>query len=166
MNRFIIVSGSVVTCFFTYAVFAFTEPTGVPPQNNVLPPITVGSGRQVKNGDLTLQNMKASSITLGEDTRTTWLDAASACAWEGWKCDCKNDGSTGASIALTMGVQCVSGRLTDMKIVSVQISSKEKSCSAMAPSPCKQAIYAYKNVPADDGDTILDVVANLWDKWF
>ena len=166
MNRFIILCGSLVACSFAYAAFAFTEPTGIPPQNNVPPPITVGSGRQVKSGDLTLQNMKASSITLGEDTRTTWLDAASACAWEGWKCDCKNDGSTGASIALTMGVQCTSGRLTDMKIVSLQISSKGKSCSGTAPSPCKQTIYAYKNVSVDDGGTILNAVTNLWDKWF
>ena len=166
MNRILIASGSLTACFFAYAVFAFTEPTGVPPQNNVPSPITVGSGRQVKSGDLTVQNIKASSITLGEDTRTTWLDAASACAWEGWKCDCKNDGSTGASIALTMGVQCLSGRLTDMKIVSVQISSKGKSCSATAPSPCKQAIYSYVNAPAESGGTILNVVTNLWDKWF
>ncbi len=166
MNRFIFVGGSVAVFFFAYAAFAFTEPTGVPPQNNVPPPITVGSGRQVKAGDLTVQNIKASSITLGEDTRTTWLDAASACAWDGWKCDCKNDGSSGASIALTMGVQCTSGRLTDMKIVSIQISTKEKKCSATAPAPCKQIIYSYANASGDSGETVLDVISNLWDKWF
>lgn len=143
---------------------AFTEPTGAPPLNNAPAPLNVGAGRQTKNGDITLQNIKASSITLGESTRTSWLDAASACKWEGWKCDCRSDGSSGASIALTIGMQCSGGQLQDMEVVDLQISSKQKSCAVTAPAPCKQALYIYKNPAGDAGETTLDKVRNITTK--
>lgn len=163
MNRFITVIISIGCAIFgAYAVFAFTEPTGTPPLNNAPAPLTVGSGRQVKGGDLTVMNMKASSITLGEDTRTTWLEAGSACAWEGWKCGCQSDGSSGASLALTIGTECKSGRLTDMKIVSMAISSKGKSCGAAAPPPCTPSLYKYQNAGGSQGSTFLDDVSCLW----
>jgi hypothetical protein len=137
-------------------VLAFTEPAQPPPQGNVPPPITVGPGRQSKAGDITVQNLKASSITLGEDTRTTWLDALGACAWEGWKCDCQNNNSSGSSVALTVGIQCQGGQLRDMRIVDLQISSKTKSCPSKAPAPCAASLYKYKNDKAADGDKWYD----------
>lgn len=125
-----------------YAAFAFTEPTGTPPLNNAPAPITAGAGRQVKTGDLTVNNLKASSITLGEETRASWLDAGASCAWTGWKCDCRQDDSTFASVALTVGMQCLGGQLADVKILSLQISSRDKSCGAKAPAPCEAALYS------------------------
>ncbi len=144
--------------------FAFTEPTGTPPTRNVPAPLNVGAGIQEKAGGLVMQTMKSASITLGESTRTSWLDAGSACKWEGWKCDCKNDGSSGASLALTMGMQCSGGQLVDMKIVSIQISSKGKVCSTTAPAPCRADIYTYKNVPVSDSDTVLNTATKVVNK--
>ncbi len=126
----------------TYAAFAFIEPTALPPLDNAPAPITAGSGRQVKTGDLTVGNLKASSITLGDETRTSWFEASSSCGWTGWKCDCTSDDSTLASVALTVGIRCAGGQLADIKVVSLQISSKTKSCSATAPSPCDQVLYS------------------------
>ncbi len=146
---------------FTGTALAFTEPTALPPLNNAPSPITVGSGRQVKAGDLTVSNLKATSITLGEETRTSWLDAASSCGWTGWKCDCKSDGSSAAGLALTVGVQCSGGQLAGVKVVSLQISSKAKSCGATAPAPCAQALYTRQNAGGDAGDTFLGTAGNV-----
>ncbi len=127
-------------------VLAFTEPTGTPPTKNVPAPLNVGAGTQEKAGGLVMQSMKSASITLGESTRTSWLDAASACKWEGWKCDCKNDGSSFAYVALTIGAQCSGGQLQDFKIVNIAISSKGKLCPKTAPAGCAPSLYTYKNV--------------------
>ncbi len=138
--------------------FAFTEPTALPPLNNAPSPITAGSGRQVKAGDLTVNNLKATTITLGGETRASWLEAGSSCAWSGWKCDCKSDGSSAAGLAITMGLQCSGGQLTGVKVVSLQISSKPKSCGATAPAPCSQALYTRLNAGGDANDTFLGTV--------
>lgn len=145
--------------------FAFTEPTGTPPTKNVPAPLNVGAGRQEKSGDLTVQNMKASSITLGESTRTSWLDAASACKWEGWKCDCRSDGSSFASIALTTGAECSGGQLRDMRIMDLQISSKGKTCGSKAPTGCTQSLYTYKNIISGGNGSSSDVWYNPL-SWF
>ncbi len=141
--------------------FAFTEPTGTPPTKNVPAPLNVGAGIQEKAGGLVMQTIKSASITLGESTRTSWLDAASACKWEGWKCDCQSNGSSVAGLAITMGMQCSGGQLADMKIVSVAISSKTKSCEPTAPAPCKQALYTYLNSPASDNETVLSKASDV-----
>lgn len=140
--------------------FAFTEPTGTPPTNNVPAPLNVGVGTQEKTGGLVMQSMKAASITLGESTRTSWLDAGSACAWEGWKCDCRSDGSSFASIALTTGAQCSGGQLRDVKIMDLQISSKSKTCSSKAPTGCTATLYTYKNVVSSGNGSSSDVWYN------
>lgn len=114
-----------------YMVFAFTEPTGVPPTNNVSAPLNIGSGRQVKNGDLTVQNLKASSITLGEDTRTVWPGSVGggACAWEGTKCTCMSDSTTGwfggKTIRIVTRMTCAGGRVTDYGISDLRIGDNK-----------------------------------------
>lgn len=102
-NSAMIIVTAIASIFLAnYIVLAFTEPTGAPPLNNVPAPLNVGSGRQVKNGDLTVNNIKAASITLGEDTRTAWPSGTSgtggaggtsgvrgeSCSWQGNKCRC------------------------------------------------------------------------------
>ena len=129
-----------------YAVLAFTEPMAIPPASNAPAPITAGGGRQVKTGDLTVRNLTASSITLGEETRTSWLDAGASCAWTGWKCDCRDDDSTFASVELTVGMKCSGGKLADIKIFSLQISSRNKTCAGAAPAPCEQALYSHNGI--------------------
>lgn len=115
-----------------YMVFAFTEPTGTPPTNNSPAPLNVGSGRQVKNGDITVQNLKASSITLGEDTRTAWPGTAAgggACAWEGTKCTCMSDSTTGwwggKTIRIITKMTCSGGRVTDQGISDLRIGDNK-----------------------------------------
>lgn len=144
--------------------FAFTEPVGTPPTMNVPAPLNVGAGRQEKSGDLTVQNMKAASITLGESTRTSWLDAASACNWEGLKCDCRSDGSTVAGLSITIGAQCSGGQLNDIRVVSLNISSKETRCSATAPAGCKPNLYKYSNPSPSVSETTLDKTTNVINK--
>lgn len=139
-------AAALVSAGLIGTAFAFTEPTGTPPTRNVPAPLNVGAGTQEKAGGLVMQSMKAASITLGESTRTSWLDAGSACNWEGWKCDCKNDGSSFAYIAMTIGAKCSGGQLQDFKIVNIALSSKGKTCPAKAPAECKPSLYAYKNV--------------------
>ncbi len=140
------VAATALSAALIGTAFAFTEPAGVPPTKNVPAPLNVGAGVQEKAGGLVMQTMKSASITLGESTRTSWLDAGSACNWEGWKCDCKNDGSSFAYIAMTIGAKCSGGQLQDFKIVSIALSSKGKLCSTAAPAECKPSLYTYKNV--------------------
>lgn len=145
------VAAAVCSAIIIGTALAFTEPTGVPPTKNVAAPLNVGAGTQEKAGNLIMQNMKASSITLGESTRTSWLDAGSACSWEGWKCNCKNDGSSFAYIAITIGAQCSSGQLRDFRIVGLQLSSKGKTCPVTPPIFCKPSLYTYENVSGVSG---------------
>lgn len=144
--------------------FAFTEPTGTPPTRNVPAPLNVGAGTQEKAGGLVMQSMKAASITLGESTRTSWLDAASSCNWEGWKCDCRSDGSSVAGIAMTFGAQCSGGQLQGVKIVSLSISSRSEVCSATAPAPCRQSFYTYANPSPSESETTLNKTTNVLNK--
>ncbi len=142
--------GVVVGVMFgaAYAVFAFTEPTALPPLGNTPPPITAGPGKQVKTGDLTVANLKASSITLGEETRTSWFDASSSCGWTEWKCDCRDDSSTLVDVAITMGMRCAGGQLADIKVISLRVVSGtgSSSCPARAPAPCAEALYVRNGV--------------------
>lgn len=142
------IAATAVSVAFIGTAFAFTEPVGTPPTKNVPAPLNVGAGIQEKAGGLVMQTMKSASITLGESTRTSWLDAASSCNWEGLKCDCKNDGSTFAYIAMTIGAKCSGGQLQDFKIVNIALSSKGKSCPKKAPAECNASLYTYKNVPS------------------
>lgn len=147
------VTAIICSAIMIGTALAFTEPTGAPPLNNTPAPLNVGAGRQTKSGDITLQNIKASSITLGESTRTSWLDAGAACSWEGWKCNCKNDGSSFASIAITLGAHCSGGQLRDIRIITIQLSSKGKTCPATPPILCKPSLYTYENIlGVSDGD--------------
>lgn len=163
MKKSIVVGGFVGAAVLASAcvAYAFTEPAAMPPLGNTPAPITVGSGRQVKTGDLTVSNLNAASITLGGETRSSWLDAASSCGWSGWRCDCQSDGSSAASVAITVGMQCSGGQLAGIKVVSLAISSKEKSCGKTAPAPCNQALYTYKNAAGDAGDTFLGTATNV-----
>lgn len=151
--KYILLCIAITACsaIFITTAFAFAEPTGTPPTKNVAAPLNVGAGTQEKAGGLVMQSMKSASITLGESTRTSWLDAASACKWEGWKCDCRNDGSSFAYIAITMGLQCSGGQLQDFRIMGIDLSSKGKVCPATAPAGCKPSLYTYKNIAGVSG---------------
>ncbi len=131
--------------------YAFVEPTGTAATFPSPVIINVGVGNQTKSGDLTVHDLKASGITLGEERRTSWLAVGSACAWNGWRCDCRSDDSSAASMMLIFGVRCSGGRVSDMKLLPVQISSQTKSCPASAPSPCSAGLYTR----FDGGDTTL-----------
>ena len=143
--------------------FAFTEPTGTPPTKNVPAPLNVGAGIQEKSGGLVMQTMKSASITLGESTRTSWLDAASSCNWEGWKCNCRSDESSFAALQLTIGMKCSGGQLQDFKIMDMQISSKDKSCPAAAPAGCVPALYTKQN-DVSGNETVLNKTVNVLTK--
>lgn len=109
---------------------AFTEPTGTPPTNNVPAPLNVGTGIQEKAGGLVVQSIKAASITLGESTRTSWLDAASACAWEGTKCSCVSDSTTnsywtGKTTRMITKMTCSGGRITNYGIQDLRIGDTQ-----------------------------------------
>ena len=154
------VAATALSALIISTAFAFTEPTGTPPTKNVAAPLNVGAGIQEKSGGLVMQTMKSASITLGESTRTSWLDAGSACNWEGWKCDCRSDGSSFASIAITNGAHCSGGQLRDMRIMDLQISSKGKTCGSKAPSGCTASLYTYKNIVSGGSGSSSDVWYN------
>ncbi len=144
---------------------AFTEPTGTPPTNNVPAPLNVGAGTQEKAGGLVMQSMKATSITLGESTRTSWLDAASACNWEGWKCNCRANESSFAALQLTLGMQCSGGQLRDFKIMDMQISSRDKQCASSIPTGCTPALYTYEN-DVSGSTSVISSVGNFFEDLF
>ncbi len=133
---------------------AFTEPSGGPAAFSSPTLLNTGPASQTKAGDIAVENLKSSnSIGLGGVTRTSWFPGGTGCAWEGWKCDCKSDGSSFASLALTFGVKCARGRVEDAGLFGLAISSKTKSCNASAPAPCTQALYTRNN---QDGGTFLE----------
>lgn len=141
----VLVTGVTIVTVYSL-VSAFTEPTALPPNENVPAPLNVGGGRQVKNGDLTVGNLKATSVTLGDDTRFAWPSGTggaggAACAWEGTKCDCKADGSTFADARVIIGATCASGQLTDIKVVNFSITSGGRSCDRVAPAGCTPSLY-------------------------
>lgn len=77
MKNFLSILLTSVVAVFTinYLVLAWNEPTADPPNDNVAAPLNVGGGRQTKVGDITLNNLSATSITLGGDTRFAWPDS-------------------------------------------------------------------------------------------
>lgn len=109
-------------------VFAWSEPTANPPNDNVATPLNVGSGRQTKAGDITVNNLAATSITLGGDTRFAWPGGGGAgCSWQGQRCSCKDvdniwiGGRTGGTekVRVVIGATCNVGVLTDVGIISI-----------------------------------------------
>lgn len=156
-SAFTIFITAVVSIFVAnYIVLAFTEPTSPPPAGNVSAPINVGGGRQVKNGDLTVQNLKASSITLGEDTRVAWPGGVGggACAWSGTKCSCKNVttesggifglGSSNETLRVVVGATCLGGVLTNIGVVNFGSSG----CPNPTSSRTTQRLVAWGCDPA------------------
>lgn len=137
---------------------AFMEPKGTPLTTSSPAIVNTGPANQVKLGDLTVGNMKADKgINFSGEKRTSWLPTGAACAWEGWKCDCHSDGSSAAAISITLGVRCVGGRVEDARLFGLAISSKSKTCSASAPSPCAQALYTKENT---DSGTFLEAASD------
>lgn len=137
---------------------AFAEPGGTPLATSSPMVINTGPANQTKSGDMTVGNMKAErGIVFGGEKRTSWLPTGAACAWEGWKCDCHSDGSSVAAISLTFGVKCAAGRVEDVRMFGLAISSKSKTCGASAPSPCAQALYTRENT---DGGTFLEAAGD------
>lgn len=145
MNNIILVTLVAVISILTanYLVFAvFQQPTLPPPDGNVPAPINVGPVYQVKSGDLGLNNLRASSVTLGGVTRSSWPTGTGiSCTWEGVKCDCRDDSSTWADLALTIGLKCDQGQLTDFHIMNVDISSRATKCPLTAPPGCSPELY-------------------------
>lgn len=70
--KLVVLFGSIVLVSLIGFALAFNEPTANPPNDNVAAPLNVGGGRQTKVGDITLNNMVATSITLGGETRFAW----------------------------------------------------------------------------------------------
>ena len=138
-NTFLILFTAVVSVFtINYLVFAWNEPTADPPNDNVAAPLNVGFGRQTKSGDITLNNLKATSITLGEDTRFAWPGGIGAsCNWEGVKCSCKTDGWDAPRGFITIGSKCLSGIYTGTDVVDFGISNIASiGCPSNAPAEC------------------------------
>ncbi len=155
-NVLVIIVTAVAAVFaVNYIVFAFTEPAGAPPLNNVPAPLNVGSGRQVKSGDLTVGNLKAASITLGDDTRTAWPGSAAggSCSWQGNKCRCSTSrihfpgNWFRQDITMTARnmtyMTCKSGTLTDFQN-SIELLPSSEVC----PSP-EQAAQWFNCVPSE-----------------
>lgn len=150
MNNIILVTLVAVISILTanYLVFAvFQQPTLPPPDGNAPAPLNVGPVYQVKSGDLGLNNLRASSITLGGTTRSSWPTGGVACTWEGVKCDCRDDTSTWADLALTIGSKCEQGQLTDFRIVKMDITSRTATCPLTAPAGCDPALYTRYSDP-------------------
>ena len=155
MKKSLLVILTAVASIFiaNYLVLAFTEPTGAPPTNNVPAPINVGSGRQIKTGDLTVGNLKASSITLGEDTRTAWPSGGSggSCTWAGNKCRCSTSraqfdkgwfsGGYTVTVRNMTYMTCQGGAITDFQN-SIELIPGTDFC----PSP-EQAAEWYNCAP-------------------
>ncbi|MBM3281643.1 MAG: hypothetical protein FJY91_02810 [Candidatus Harrisonbacteria bacterium] len=131
----LLVSGLVVT------VFAFTEPSSAPPTGNTPAPLHTGTDSQRKSGDLTVKNLIADDgITLGGVKRTSWPKEQGTCDWEGTKCSCARDGG-GNEANLIIGVTCASNKLTNVKIVSLRVTSGSATCPKDAPTGCTPGLY-------------------------
>ena len=126
--------------------YAFVEPAGSPPSGNVPAPINVGPIAQTKVGDLEVANLLVGDgLTLGGVRRTEWPDEVSGCDWEGTKCDCVSETASIGGIKLTVGSTCEAGRLTDFKIVELDISSRSKRCGDGPPTGCTAGLYSRIN---------------------
>jgi hypothetical protein len=146
MDKKLIIAIIVIAFVFlaAWAVSAFSEPVGSPPSSNVPAPINVGSATQNKMGDLESENFTVrDGLTLGGVKRTSWPEGGDGhCDWEGTRCHCREDGSSGANVSITIGMTCAEGSLTDVKIVDLQISSRSKHCRSTAYSGCTADLYS------------------------
>ena len=141
-----------------YIVLAFTEPTAAPPAENVGAPLNVGPGRQIKQGDLTVDNLAATSITLGGDTRFGWPSGGGggegggevipACRWQGVQCQCMDDITGAGEGFLILGVTCQRNMIRNVKIIDFEIGGEKggglfgggggenKACPVTKPEGC------------------------------
>ena len=146
MDKKLIIAIIVIAFVFlaAWAVSAFSEPVDSPPISNVPAPINVGSATQNKMGDLESENFTVrDGLTLGGVKRTSWPEGGDGhCDWEGTRCHCREDGSSGANVSITIGMTCAEGSLTDVKIIDLQISSKSKHCRSTAYSGCTADLYS------------------------
>ncbi len=146
-NMLLVVLIAVVSIFaMNYLALAvFQQPTLPPPDGNVPAPVNVGPGYQVKSGDLAVNNFIANAISLGGITRLSWpTGTGAACIWEGVRCSCRDNSSTFTDLALTIGMTCNGGQVTNFEIIDMQISSKSKSCSSKPPPGCTPGLYTFE----------------------
>lgn len=135
--------------YLVFAQFTWQGPTADPPNENVAAPLNVGAGRQTKVGDLTLNNLKATSITLGGDTRFAWpggSGGSAGCAWEGKKCACFYNGGD-IDGRLVIGTTCRGGALVDFDIVNFATENTDISPCPRVPPPqwgCAPSLYSRK----------------------
>ena len=146
MDKKLIIAIIVIAFVFlaAWAVSAFSEPVGSPPNSNVPAPINVGSATQNKMGDLESENFTVrDGLTLGGVKRASWPEGGDGhCDWEGTRCHCRENDSSGANVSITIGMTCAEGSLTDVKIVDLQISSRSKHCRSTAYSGCTAGLYS------------------------
>lgn len=151
-----IISGMIIAVLaVNYWVFGvFVDSNEVPPSGNTPPPINVGADYQRKEGNLEVRGLTATEkITLGGVARSTWPTGGvggGICAWEGTKCDCKQDETstwTGSTISskITIGSTCVGGQLTDVRVVNFQVSTGSRHCPQTPPAGCTASLYTYQN---------------------
>ncbi len=138
-NLLLVLITSIVSVFtINYLVFAWNEPTANPPNDNVVAPLNVGSGRQFKTGDITLNNLAATSITLGGDTRFAWPGGIGAsCNWQGIQCSCKTDSWDAPRGFITIGSKCFGGVYIGTDVVDFGVSSIASiGCPSQPPAEC------------------------------
>ena len=150
MKEFISILVAVVLTLLTvnYVVLAFVEPSQPPPGGNVAAPLNIGPGRQIKDGDLTVGNLSASSITLSGDTRFNWPNGGGgggsslACTWQGTKCECFEDDSGTVEGKIIFGLTCNAQRqLSGFDIIDFHVTAGNDSCPNAAPPGCDFYIH-------------------------
>lgn len=138
------ISVIIVGLFVGYvAVLAFSEPAASPPGGNVPAPLNIGPQAQSKEGNLELENVKArDGIELGGVVRKTWpVEREASCSWQGTRCTCSSDSASVGSVRVVLGMTCNQGQVTNIKIMSLDISSKSKNCRSAAPAGCTPGLY-------------------------
>ena len=142
---FLAVLGTVLAVNYL-ALAIWQEPTESPPNGNVAPPVNTGADYQRKGGDFEVNNFKASSITLGGVSRSSWPPGMGvACPWEGVRCDCQSDSSTFAAARVTISITCNSGQVVDLRVRNFEITSRKRTCDAVPPPGCTPGLYTYQN---------------------
>ncbi len=120
---------------------AYADPLLSPPEGNVRGPLNMSVQSQTKSGDISVDGFKAAGINLGGVLRNSWSQIGGACAWQGTRCHCASDDSSIGSVRLTIGITCNGGTVTNLKVVNIDISSREKRCWSSAPSGCDRNLY-------------------------
>lgn len=139
-----------VTEGFHFAAAAFSEPSSAPPAGNVPPPLNLSSQKQDKAGDLEVGEFKARGwIDLGGEKRSSWVIGGGGCAWEGTLCSCYSDTSSVGSVAVTLGLTCAGGRVTNYQVLSFNLSSKDEACPDNPPPSCTTGLYSRAGNAAD-----------------